>query len=147
MARPADTNHRHPTQAGTYSFAVQLANVNYASGQICGPTGSQQLTITSGTGTSDRLLITSAGYNGHTNRLSVSGYDANAGALYALSVTATGKQLIAPESMAGAGAAGNVGLVTPTGFRYPCPTNAGCSLTVTDSLGSSATIHLGPVKY
>ena len=147
MARPADTNHRHPTQAGTYSFAVQLANVNYASGQICGPTGSQQLTITIGTGTSDRLLITSAGYNGHTNRLSVSGYDANAGALYSLSVTASGKQLIAPESMVGVGAAGNVVLNTSSGFRYPCTTNAGCNLTVTDSLGSSATIHLGPVKY
>ena len=53
-------------------------------------------------GSSDRLAATNfvAGYNGHTKTLTVAGYDANAGALYSLSVTSTGKQLIAPESMA-----------------------------------------------
>ena len=30
---------------------------------------------------------------------------------------------------------------------YPCPTASGCSLTVTDSLGTSATVNLGPPKY
>jgi hypothetical protein len=136
-----------PAQAGTYPFTVQVQSLGSDTLGVPEPSSTQQLTITIGTGGSDRLLITSAGYNGHTNRLSVVGYDANAGALYSLSVTATGKQLIAPKSMAGAGAAGNVALITSSGFRYPCPTNAGCSLTVTDSLGSSATIHLGPVKY
>ena len=119
----------------------------YPIGQSGPTTGTQQLTVTIGTGSSDRLVLTGAGWNGHTRRLSVTGYDANAGALYSLSVTASGKQLIAPESMVGVGAAGNVVLNTSSGFRYPCTTNAGCNLTVTDSLGSSAAIHLGPVKY
>jgi len=134
-----------PTQAGTYPFTMKVTSLGSDTLGVTEPSSTQQLTITVGTGSSDRLLVTSAGYNGHTNRLSVVGYDANAGALYSLSVTATGKQLIAPKSMAGFG--GDVALVGGPGFRYPCPTNAGCSLTVTDSLGSSATVHLGPVKY
>ena len=136
-----------PAQVGTYPFTVKVQSLGSDTLGVTEPSSTQQLTITIGAGSSDRLLITSAGYNGHTNRLSVGGYDANAGALYSLSVTASGKQLIAPESMVGVGAAGNVVLNTSSGFRYPCTTNAGCNLTVTDSLGSSATIHLGPVKY
>jgi len=136
-----------PAQVGTYPFTVKVQSLGSDTLGVTEPSSTQQLTITIGAGRSDRLLITSAGYNGHTNRLSVGGYDANAGALYSLSVTASGKQLIAPESMVGVGAAGNVVLNTSSGFRYPCTTNAGCNLTVTDSLGSSATIHLGPVKY
>jgi len=136
-----------PAQVGTYPFTVKVQSLGSDTLGVTEPSSTQQLTITIGAGSSDRLLITSAGYNGHTNRLSVGGYDANAGALYSLSVTASGKQLIAPESMVGVGAAGNVVLNTSSGFRYPCTTNARCNLTVTDSLGSSATIHLGPVKY
>jgi hypothetical protein len=132
-----------PTQAGTYPFTMKVTSLGNDELGVTEPSSTQQLTITIGTGSSDRLKLNSAGYNGHLNRLSVVGYDANAGALYSLSVTKTGKQLIAPESMAGLG--GDVFL----GGRlaYPCPTNAGCSLTVTDSLGSSATINVGPVKY
>ena len=134
-----------PTQAGTYPFTVQVQSQPNSLGQP-GPLGTQPLTITIGTGSSDRLAATNfaAGYNAHTRTLTVTGYDANAGALYSLSVTATGKQLIAPESMAG-----NEGIVGLIGahFTYPCPTNAGCDLTVSDSLGSSVTVFLGPVKY
>ena len=132
-----------PTQAGTYPFTMKVTSLGNDELGVTEPSSTQQLTITIGTGSSDRLQLNSAGYNGHLNRLSVVGYDANAGALYSLSVTKTGKQLVAPESMAGLG--GDVAL----GGRlaYPCPTDAGCSLTVTDSLGSSATINVGPIKY
>jgi len=105
-----------PTQAGTYPFTVKVQSLGSDTLGVTEPSSTQQLTIIIGTGNSDRLLVTSAGYNGHTNRLSVIGYDANAGALYSLSVTATGKQLIAPESMA-AGEGGNVVLATSSGFR------------------------------
>ena len=129
-----------PTSAGTYSFTVQITPQT-------GPSGTQKLTITIGTGSSDRLSSTTfaASYIiGTIHSLSVSGYDANAGALYSLSVTATGKQLIAPESMVGHDGIVSLGAVHTA---YPCPTNAGCNLTVSDSLGSSVTVFLGPAKY
>jgi len=56
----------------------------YPIGQSGPTTGSQQLAVTIGTGSSDRLVLTGAGWNGHTRRLSVTGYDANAGALYSV---------------------------------------------------------------
>jgi len=114
----------------------------YPIGQSGPTTGSQQLAVTIGTGSSDRLVLTGAGWNGHTRRLSVTGYDANAGALYSLSVTKTGKQIIAPSPAPG-GFTGMAKSATP----YPCPTASGCGLTVTDSLGTSATVNLGPPKY
>jgi len=132
-----------PTKAGTYPFTVQVQSMPYPLGQSGPTTGTQQLTVTIGTGSSDRLVLTGAGWNGHTRTLSVTGYDANAGALYSLSVTKTGKQIIAPVSPASGGFTGMVAKPTP----YPCPTSAGCSLTVTDSLGTSATVNLGRPKY
>ena len=132
-----------PTQAGTYPFIMKVTSLGNDELGVTEPSSTQQLTITIGTGNSDRLVVNSAGYNGHLFRLSVTGYDANSGALYSLSVTKTGKQLVAPESMAGFG--GDVFLSGR--LAYPCPTDVGCSLTVTDSLGSSATINVGPIKY
>jgi len=131
-----------PATAGTYPFTVQIQSMPYPIGQSGPTTGTQQLTVTIGTGSSDRLVLTGAGWNGHTRTLSVTGYDANAGALYSLSVTKTGKQIIAPSPAPG-GFRGMAKSATP----YPCPTASGCSLTVTDSLGTSATVNLGPPKY
>src|SRR5262249_7447497 len=129
-----------PTQAGTYPFTVTIQTQAATS-------GTQKLTITIGTGSSDRL--TSATLSAHyfigtTHERFVTAYHANAGALYSLAVTATGKQLIAPKSMAGND--GIVGLIA-VHTLYPCPTNAGCDLTVSDSLGSSVTVFLGPAQY
>jgi len=59
-----------------------------------GPAGTQQLTITIGTGSSDRLAVTGATFNGHLFRLTVSGFDVNISALYSVSVTSTGKVII-----------------------------------------------------
>lgn len=134
-----------PTKAGMYSFAVQLANVNFASGQICGPTGTQQLTITIGTGSSDRAVVRGVGWNGHTGTLGISGYDVNISALWSVSVTSTGRVLIANQpSRTTYPIDGTV--IVQKGIGYPCPF-AGCDLTVTNSLGSSVTVHLGPPSY
>lgn len=45
------------TQAGTYAFTVQVTPWDNNAGGIVGPSGTQQLTITIGTGHSDRPLI------------------------------------------------------------------------------------------
>ena len=134
-----------PTQAGTYPFTVQVTSLGSDELGVTEPSGTQQLTITIGTGKSDRLLALGASYNGHTKTLSVSGYDANSGALYTLSVTSSGKVVIPAKSAAGFD--GGLPLSAGPGFNWPCPGETTCSLTVSDNLGSSATITLPPVKY
>ena len=90
-----------PTQTGTYSFTVQITPQPNNLGQPAGPSGTQQLTITVGTGGTDRLASVSAAYNIHTSRLNVSGFDANVGAVYTVTMTSTGQQVIAPRSEIG----------------------------------------------
>jgi hypothetical protein len=133
-----------PTTAGTYSFAVELANVNNASGQICGPTGTQQLTITIGTGTSDRPANMHASFNLHTG-FGLGGYDANNGARWSVSVTSTGRVIVSnAPSRIGYPDAGQV--IVNTGGGAPCGESS-CLLTVTNSLGSSLTITLPKPVY
>ena len=118
-----------PTTAGTYPFIVKVQAQGNGSGTP-GPSSTQQLTITIGTGRSDRLANVSASYNVHTNTLFVGFYDANIGALYSVTVTKTGKQVFPPQSLVlGAGGLRSKGTA-------PC--GLGCTLTVTNSLGSSA---------
>ena len=122
-----------PTSAGTYPFTVKVQAQGNGSGTP-GPSSTQQLTITIGTGKSDRLANVSASYNVHTNTLFVGFYDANIGALYSVTVTKTGKQVFPPQSLVlGAGGLRSKGTA-------PC--GLGCILTVTNSLGSSATAPL-----
>ena len=122
-----------PTTAGTYPFTVKIQAQGNGSGTP-GPSSTQQLTITIGTGKSDRLANVSASYNVHTNTLFVGFYDANIGALYSVTVTKTGKQVFPPQSLVlGAGGLRSKGTA-------PC--GLGCTLTVTNSLGSSATAPL-----
>ena len=133
-----------PTTAGTYSFAVELANVNNASGQIFGPTGTQQLTITIGTGTSDRPANMHAAFNIHTG-FSLGGYDANNGARWSVKVTSTGRVIVSnARSRIGYPDAGQV--IVNTGGGAPCGESS-CLLTVTNSLGSSLTITLPKPVY
>ena len=123
-----------PTTAGTYPFTVKVQAQGNGSGTP-GPSSTQQLTITVGTGSSDRLANVSASYNVHTNTLFVGFYDANIGALYSVTVTATGKQVFPPQTLVlGAGGLG------PSKGTAPC--SRGCTLTVTSSLGSSARVPL-----
>ena len=132
-----------PTQAGTYPFTVQITPQLNNLGQPPGPPGTQQLTITIGTGHSDRAVITGATWNGHFALLTIQGYDANIGALWSVSVTSTGRVLISNQLNTGT-PDGHVGLRHSGG--YPCPFG-GCDLTVTNNLGSSVTVFLGKPIY
>jgi hypothetical protein len=134
-----------PTKTGTYPFTVRVTSLGSDETGVTEPSGTQQLTITIGTGRSDRLLAGAAGYNLHTKTLSVGGYDANSGALYTVSVTSTGKVVIPAKSAAGLD--GGLPLTAGPGFNWTCPGETTCSLTVSDSLGSSATVTLPPAKY
>jgi hypothetical protein len=130
-----------PTTAGTYPFTVQVTSLGSDELGVTEPSSTQRLTITIGTGKSDRLADVAASFNGHVLEAGVFGYDANVGVLYSVTVTATGKQLDAPQS---ADVDGNFGLVSK---GWPCPGQPTCSLTVSDSLGSSVTVTLPPAKY
>ena len=131
-----------PTQAGTYAFTVQISPRQAGGG---GPSSTQQLTITIGTGNSDRAQIRSAGWDGHAGGLVIQGWDANIGALWSASVTATGRVLFsnAPRvpyyPIDGS-------WVVRGGGGYPCPFG-GCDLTVTNNLGSAVTVFLGKPTY
>ena len=130
-----------PTKAGTYSFTVQITPQPNNLGQIPGPSGTQQLTITIGTGSSDRPVVR-VGYNGHQFRLVVTGYDANISALWSVSVTSTGKALISNQPNFSTADDGFLELNAH--LNDPCGAPNSCNLTVKRSLGSSVTVTLGP---
>jgi hypothetical protein len=130
-----------PTKAGTYAFTVQITPNTFNPG----PSGTQQLTITIGTGRSDRPAGLGAGWNGHLSNLQVDGWDANNGALWSVSVTSTGRVLISNQPSRVTYPIDGF-LIVQTHTGYPCPGN-GCDLTVTNSLGTSVTVHLGPPSY
>jgi hypothetical protein len=134
-----------PTQAGTYAFTVQVTPWNNNVGGIVGPSSTQQLTITVGTGHSDRAVIRGAGWNVHTGTLAISGWDANISALWSVSVTSTGRVLISNQPRT-AYYPIDGSLVVRKGMGYPCPFG-GCDLTVTNNLGSSVTVFLGKPIY
>ena len=131
-----------PTQAGTYPFTVQITPTYAANAGPQGPPGTQQLTITIGTGHSDRALITGAGWNGHFSQLSIRGWDANIGVVWSVSVTSTGRVLISNQK----GGLSDGFLALRRSGGYPCPIG-GCDLTVTNSLGSTATVFLPKPIY
>ena len=133
-----------PTKAGTYAFTVQITPQPNNLGQIPGPSGTQQLTITIGTGSSDRPVVR-AGYNGHQFRLVVTGYDANISALWSVSVTSTGKALISNQPNSSTADDGFLELNAH--LNDPCGASNSCNLTVKNSLGSSVTVTLGPATY
>jgi len=133
-----------PTQGGMYSLTVQFTPTQDAPGGA-GPSGTQQLSITIGTGSSDRLVATGAIYQGHQFNLYVDGYDANLSALYSVYATSTGKLLIPAQPN---NSAWNDGLLAIYAHvNDPCGTNGTCNITLKDSLGSSVTLTLGPAKY
>jgi hypothetical protein len=132
-----------PTKAGTYSLTVQITPQPNSLGQIPGPSGTQQLTITIGSGSSDRLANVAAAFNGHLFKVFVSGYDVNTSALYSVSITSTGQVLIPAQTAANTD--GRWELVSTHFSRDPC--SGACSVTVTDSLGSSVVVTMPPATY
>jgi hypothetical protein len=136
-----------PAQAGTYSFTVQFTL--YEGGSFCaaGPpgTGTQQLSITIGTGSADRLMPIAAAYNRHQGRLSVWGFDVNISALYSVYKTSTGKLVIPAQPN---NSTYHDGILDVAAYvNDPCGTLGTCNLTLTDSLRSSVTVTLPPAGY
>jgi Putative Ig domain len=125
-----------PTATGTFTFTVQIAPQPNSLGQSAGPDGTQQFSITIGTGRSDRLVLTGAIWSPHSvnKTLQIAGFDVNNSATYTVYVTSTGAELgtitePTPDN-------GGDGTFTRN-FREVTDLN---NLTVTDSLGGSATI-------
>lgn len=131
-----------PTKAGTYPFTVQFTPTQDIGG---GPSGTQQLSITIGTGSSDRPVVTGAIYQGHQFRLYVDGFDVNVSALYSVVLTSTGKLLIPAQANTSTWDDGLLALTASV--PDPCGTNNSCDITLKDSLGSSITVTLPPAKY
>jgi hypothetical protein len=117
-----------PTQVGTYTFTVQITPQPNNLGQPAGPAGTQKLSITIGTGGSDRLVVTTAGF------------DVNIGALYSVFATSTGKLIIGAHANSGTSDDGV--LLLSANVQVP-PSR----VTVTDSLGSSITLTVPPPTY
>ena len=133
-----------PTRAGTYAFAVQLANVE-GTGQICGPTGTQPLTITIGTGSSDRLIVQRAELRilcGDLPTMEFWASDANNGATFTVTQTSTGTPIHTFTGISETPAPGVL-------IRFPVPTpfarSFQGSITVTDTAGGSATAPVGKI--
>jgi hypothetical protein len=133
-----------PTQAGTYSFTVQFTPTqDDPFGQ--GPPGTQQLSITIGTGSSDRLTAIADSYNRHQNRLYVYGYDVNTSALYSVYKTSTGSLVIPAQPN---NSTWHDGILALAAYVIdPCGDLNSCNITLKDSLGSSVTITLPPSTY
>jgi hypothetical protein len=133
-----------PTQAGTHPFTVQFTPTqNNPFGQ--GPPGTQQLSITIGTGSSDRLMAIGASYSRHQNRLYVNGFDVNTSALYSVYKTSTGTLVIPAQPN---NSSWKDGILTLAAYVIdPCGDLNSCNLTLTDSLGSSVTVTLPPANY
>jgi hypothetical protein len=144
-----------PTQAGTYPFTVQFtASQTGPNGipAVAGLSGTQQLSITIGTGGSDRLTATGAVYNRHQGRLYVDGFDVNVSALYSVYKTSTGSLVIPAQPNNSTWP--TVGGPTKDGYlalaayvNDPCGILNSCNITLKDSLGSSVTITLPPAPY
>jgi hypothetical protein len=125
-----------PTKAGTFMFTVQVAPQPNNLGQSAGPDGTQQFSITIGTGTSDRVILTGAVWSAFSvnKTLQVRGFDVNSSATYTVYVTATGAEL------------GTITEKTPNNggdgsFLRNFGENTDLNnLTIRDSLGGSATI-------
>jgi hypothetical protein len=124
-----------PTKPGTYNFTVQIAPQPNNRGQSVGPDGTQQFSITIGTGTADRLLLTGASWSPFCRQnLQVRGFDVNNAATYTISVTSTGVKLANfTEATPNNGGDGSF----LQNFHETINLN---NLTVTDSLGGTATI-------
>jgi hypothetical protein len=131
-----------PTQAGTYAFTVQITPQPNNLGQIPGPSGTQQVTITIGTGLLDRPLV-HAGWRNYL--LVVGGYDANVSAHWSVYKTSTGQALVSNQPNLSTADDGVQDI--PHHGNDPCGVLNSCDLTVTNSLGSSVTITLPPGKY
>jgi hypothetical protein len=128
-----------PAKAGTYPFTVQFAPTQDIAPNG-GPAGTQQLSITIGTGRADRIDLTKAIWSPHSvnSLLQIQGFDANFGATYTVTAVSSGKQIgtFTESSAWQDGYVQNNFSVSPAAGILSVPD----SITVTDNLGGTATI-------
>jgi hypothetical protein len=88
-----------PTKAGTCPFTVQFTPTQDIAPNG-GPSGTQQLTITIGTGNADRPVLMRAIWspNSVNKTLQIQGFDVNTGATYTEYATSSGKQIGTPST-------------------------------------------------
>jgi hypothetical protein len=130
----------NPAQAGTYPFTVQVTSLGSDETGVTEPSGTQQLTITIGTGRADRIDLTKAIWspNSVNKTLQIQGFDANFGATYTVTAVSSGKQIgtFTESSAWQDGYIQNNFSVSPAAGILSVPD----SITVTDNLGGTATI-------
>ena len=117
-----------PTKAGTSSFTLKATDI------VDSETATQAFTITVGTGNLDRVIITRATYAVKGEKTTVDALDANSGATLTATVTAAGQRL---GTLTTFGTGSFSGL-----FEGPNLSQGSQSVTVTSSLGGSATLPL-----
>ncbi len=134
-----------PTKAGSYPFTAQFTPTQDIAPNG-GPSGTQQLTITIGTGNADRPVLKGAVWspNSVNKTLQIQGFDVNTGATYTEYATSSGKQIGTPFTQLGN--PWNDGYIihnvsVSPGAGILSETNPG-SITLKDSLGGSVTIPL-----
>jgi hypothetical protein len=150
-----------PTKAGTYTVTVTITPGANEFGQQAGPAGTQQITITIGTGRSDRLLLRGAAQEGTAARLNMEcntdepimsfyASDANSGATYTVTETSTGTLLhtFTGTSEAANGQGIGVPFDVPLNIAdtFPKSTTSEGTITVTDTAGGSATLPVDRVS-
>ncbi len=123
-----------PTKAGTYDFTLQIAPQPNNLGQPAGPDGTEQLSVTIGTGSSDRLFATGASWvsEGGEGVIQLDGWDPNTAITYTLVVNGKANGTVT----------NNGGLVAAHGTTEPNP----ATVTLTDSLGTTVTVPVTVVK-
>jgi hypothetical protein len=124
-----------PTRAGTYTFTIQIADI------AGGPDSFEKFSITIGAGSSDRLVIASAGFSSKFG-LEVLGFDVNVGATYTVYSGASGAEIGTLKQE-------NSGDGEPFDGSGPLFSKFGSfseTITVKDSLGSSVTVPVTRVK-
>jgi large repetitive protein len=114
-----------PAKAGTSSFTL------HASDLAGGPAVSQAFSITIGTGSSDRVVVTAADYTVEGEKLVVDAVDANTAVTLTVSLTSTGAKIGTLSTF-------GTGMFNGT-FFGPDGTMTPQDITVTSSLGGSAT--------
>ena len=137
-----------PAKVGRYAFTVKITPQPNSAGQPGGPSGTQRLSITIGTGHSDRLV----GYSAHLNPecgsyepvMDLFASDANSGVTYTVTQTSTGTRIATFTGNSRSPGGVDHRFAVPSG-TFPFGAHPG-SVTVTGTLSGSATIPVTQIS-